>query len=314
MKKNSKIFIAGHKGLVGGEICTQLRAKGYSNIIVRSKNELDLRNQADTKKFFADNSIDYVILAAAKVGGISHNAAHPAEFIYDNLQIQNNVIHYAYKSNVKKLLFLGSACIYPKVTKQPIKEDSLLTSPLEPTNEAYALAKIAGLKMGQFYSQQYGFNVVSVMPANLYGPGDNFHLSNSHVIPALLRKFDTAKNSTSPEVICFGDGSPIREFLHVSDLADACIFIMNEYNSPEHINIGADTAICIKDLAYMIKDLVGFTGEIKWDTSKPNGTLVRKLDTTDLDRLGWTSTVNLKDGLEQTYKWFLESSDKDLRL
>lgn len=309
MKKHSKIFIAGHRGLVGSAIKRKLESQGYSNIIIRSKTELDLRDQEKTKEFFDIEKPEYVFLAAAKVGGIGWNAECPADFIYDNLQIQNNVIDSAYRSGVDKLLFLGSACIYPKVTKQPIKEDYLMSSYLEPTNEGYALAKISGLRMCQFYNKQYGFNAISLMPANLYGINDNFNVDHCHVIPALIRKFSEAKDKGHSTVTCFGDGTPRREFLHVDDLADACIFLMNTYNSPEHINIGSDSDISIKDLAYMIKDVVGFDGDITWDTDKPNGTPVRKLDITKLERLGWKSTVDLRQGLQETYNWFADRTN-----
>lgn len=309
MKKHSKIFIAGHRGLVGSAIKRKLESQGYSNIIIRSKTELDLRDQEKTKEFFDIEKPEYVFLAAAKVGGIGWNAECPADFIYDNLQIQNNVIDSAYRSGVDKLLFLGSACIYPKVTKQPIKEDYLMSSYLEPTNEGYALAKISGLRMCQFYNKQYGFNAISLMPANLYGINDNFNVDHCHVIPALIRKFSEAKDKGHSIVTCFGDGTPRREFLHVDDLADACIFLMNTYNSPEHINIGSDSDISIKDLAYMIKDVVGFDGDITWDTDKPNGTPVRKLDITKLERLGWKSTVDLRQGLQETYNWFADRTN-----
>jgi GDP-L-fucose synthase len=309
MKKDSRIFIAGHRGLVGSAIKRKLESLGYTNIITRSKSELDLRDQAETKKFFLTERPEYVFLAAAKVGGIGWNAVCPADFIYDNLQIQNNVIDSSYRSGVKKLLFLGSACIYPKITDQPIKEEYLMSSYLEPTNEGYALAKIAGLKMCQFYNKQYGFNAISLMPANLYGLNDNFNVDHCHVIPALIRKFNDAKNNGDSTVTCFGDGTPRREFLHVDDLADACVFLMNTYNSPEHINIGSDSDISIKDLAYMIKDVVGFDGDITWDTDKPNGTPVRKLDITKLESLGWKSTMDLKQGIEETYKWFTDSTN-----
>ena len=313
MKKDSRIFIAGHKGLVGSAIKRKLESLGYTNIITRSKSELDLRDQVETKKFFLIERPEYVFLAAAKVGGIGWNAVCPADFIYDNLQIQNNVIDSAYRSGVKKLLFLGSACIYPKITEQPIKEDYLMSSYLEPTNEGYALAKISGLKMCQFYNKQYGFNAISLMPANLYGVNDNFNVEHCHVIPALIRKFHDAKENGLSSVTCFGDGTPRREFLHVDDLADASVYLMNNYDSPEHINIGSDSDISIKDLAYMIKDVIGFEGDVLWDTDKPNGTPVRKLDITKLENLGWKSTKELREGIEETYNWF-RSGDDNIRL
>tara|TARA_Y100000310_G_scaffold248782_1_gene254718 strand:+ start:451 stop:1392 length:942 start_codon:yes stop_codon:yes gene_type:complete len=309
MNKKSKIFVAGHLGLVGSAICRNLEALGYSNIIKRTKSELDLRDQAKSRLFFDEQKPEYVFLAAAKVGGIGWNAECPANFIYDNLQIQNNVIDSAYRSGTKKLLFLGSVCIYPKITEQPIKEKYLMSSFLEPTNEGYALAKISGLKMCQFYKKQYGFNAISVMPANLYGINDNFNIEHCHVIPALIRKFHDAKELNLSSVYCFGDGTPRREFLHVDDLANACLFLMNAYNSGEHINIGSNSDISIKDLAYMIKDLIGFEGEIIWDTTKPNGTLIRKLDTTKIEAIGWKSSIDLKEGLHRTYEWFKKTKE-----
>jgi GDP-L-fucose synthase len=304
MNKDSKIFVAGHNGLVGSALCRRLKSLGYTNVITKSKADLDLRDQVKTKAFFDKERPEYVFLAAAKVGGIGWNAQCPADFMYDNLQIQNNVIEFAYRSGVTKLLFLGSACIYPKITKQPIKEDYLMSSYLEPTNEGYALSKISGLKMCQFYRKQYGFDAISLMPANLYGVNDNFNPNHCHVIPALIRKFDDAKKSNAEKVTCFGDGTPRREFLHVDDLADACVFLMKNYNSPEHINVGSDSDISIRDLAYMVKDIVGFKGGIEWDESKPNGTPIRKLDTSKLESLGWRSTKELKNGIEETYNWF----------
>lgn len=312
MRKDSKIFVAGHNGLVGSAICRRLKSLGYTNVITKSKAELDLRDQVKTKAFFDEERPEYVFLAAAKVGGIGWNAQCPADFMYDNLQIQNNVIDFAYRSGVTKLLFLGSACIYPKITKQPIKEDYLMSSYLEPTNEGYALSKISGLKMCQFYRKQYGFDAISLMPANLYGVNDNFNPDHCHVIPALIRKFDDAKKSNADKVTCFGDGTPRREFLHVDDLADACVFLMENYDSPEHINVGSDSDISIRDLAYMIKDIVGFKGEIEWDESKPNGTPIRKLDTSKLEDLGWRSKKELKNGIEETYNWF--TSTEGIRL
>jgi GDP-L-fucose synthase len=308
MRKDSKIFVAGHNGLVGSAIGRKLKSLGYTNVITKTKAELDLRDQAKTRAFFDKERPEYVFLAAAKVGGIGWNAQCPADFMYDNLQIQNNVIDFAYRSGVTKLLFLGSACIYPKITKQPIKEDYLMSSYLEPTNEGYALSKISGLKMCQFYRKQYGFDAISLMPANLYGVNDNFNPNECHVIPALIRKFDDAKNSNASKVTCFGDGTPRREFLHVDELADACVFLMENYNSPEHINVGSDSDISIRDLAYMVKDIVGFKGEIEWDKNKPNGTPIRKLDISKLESLGWRSTKELKKGIEETYNWFTSTT------
>jgi GDP-L-fucose synthase len=312
MNKNSKIFVAGHLGLVGSAICRKLQSSGYSNIIKKTKKELDLRDQVKTRLFFDKEKPEYVFLAAAKVGGIGWNANCPADFIYDNLQIQNNVIDSAYRSGTSKLLFLGSACIYPKITEQPIKEEYLMSSFLEPTNEGYALAKISGLRMCQFYKKQYGFNAISVMPANLYGINDNFNIEHCHVIPALIKKFHDAKELNLSSVSCFGDGTPRREFLLVDDLADACLFLMETYDSEEYLNIGSNSDISIKDLAYMIKDLTNFRGEIVWDTNKPNGTPIRKLDITKITALGWKASMDLKEGLQQTYEWF-KKSNEDIR-
>lgn len=310
MNKNSKIFVAGHKGLVGSALIKKLNFEGYNNIITRSKDELDLRNQIDVAYFFAREKPDYVFLSAAKVGGIAWNQQCPAEFIYDNLQIQNNVIHYSYLNNVKKLLFLGSACIYPKITPQPIKEEYLLTNSLEPTNEGYALSKIMGLKMCQYYNKQYGFNCISLMPANLYGVHDNFNLNKCHVIPALIRKFIEAKEKNEKKVYCFGDGSPTREFLFSDDLADACLFLMKNYDSPDVINIGSGSTITIKDLSEIIKQKVEYTGEIEWDISKPNGTPNRQLCVKKINDLGWKAKTNIYDGLEKTVNWYKKVKDK----
>jgi len=307
MNQDSRIFVAGHNGLVGSALVRHLKSLGYTNLILVDKDKVDLRDQREVLNFYREYSPEYVFLAAAKVGGIDFNRRCPADFIYDNLQIQCNVIHNSYRFGAKKLLFLGSACIYPKITPQPIKEEYLLSDYLEPTNEGYALAKIAGLKMCQMYNSQFGFNAVSVMPANLYGMNDNFRPGECHVIPALINKFHYAKTRGLDTVTCFGDGSPRREFLHVDDLAEACIFVMQNYNSSETLNIGSDSDISIKELSDMICEMVGFTGEIKWDTDKPNGTPVRKLDTSKLDALGWKAKKSLKDGLEDTYNWFVEN-------
>jgi len=307
MELNDKIFVAGHRGLVGSAIVRKLESLGYTNIIVRTRQELDLRNQNAVEDFFAFVKPDYVFLAAAKVGGINWNKNNPADFIYDNLQIQNNVIYYAHKYNTKKLMFLGSACIYPKITPQPIKEEYLLSDYLEPTNEAYALAKIAGLKMCEFYNKQYGFNAISVMPTNLYGINDNFNLEQCHVIPAMIRKFLKAKENNDATVTLFGDGTPTREFMYVDDLADACYFLMQNYDDPSWINIGSGEEYTIKDLAEIIKSAVNFDGEIVWDTDKPNGTPRRKLSIEKLSDLGWNSTTSLKEGLEKTIEWYLNN-------
>lgn len=306
MEKNSKIFVAGHNGLVGSAIVRKLRSEGYGNLILRSRNELDLRDQRAVRNFFSTEKPEYVFLAAAKVGGIIANAEAPADFTYDNLAIQTNVIDSAYRNGVKKLLFLGSACIYPKITSQPIKEEYLLEGKLEPTNEGYALAKIVGLKLCEYYKQQYGFNAISLMPVNLYGPNDNFDPTKSHVIPGMIRKFYDAKKNGLASVSCWGDGSPTREFLHSDDLADACLFMMNSYNDTQFVNVGSDNEITIKALSEMIKKEIGFEGEIIWDTSYPNGQPLRKLDYTLMDNLGWKSKVSFEEGLRNTVKWFMD--------
>jgi GDP-L-fucose synthase len=311
MDKNSRIYVAGN-GLVGTALVKKLTEQGYKDIIVRPKDSLDLRDQQSVKYFFRTYRPEYVFLAAAKVGGINFNATHPADFIYDNLMIQSNVIDAAYKTGVKKLLFLGSACIYPKVTPQPIKEEYLLSAKLEPTNDAYALAKIAGLTMAKYYTKQYGLNTISLMPANLYGPNDNFFPDKCHVIPGLINKFYNAKLEDKDVVEAWGDGSPTREFLYVDDLADACLFLMNEYNSSEHINVGSDVEITIKELSEIIKREVGYSGEIFWNTDKPNGTPRRKLDNTKLFDLGWKPKVSFDEGLARTIAWFKENRGRFL--
>ena len=305
--KNAKIFVAGHAGMIGSALVRRLKSEGYDNLLLKTKKELDLRNQTDVEYFFKEEKPEYVFLSAAKVGGISYNNTVPAEFIYDNIQIQNNVIHNSYLNSVKKLLFLGSACIYPKITPQPIKEEYLLTNTLEPTNEAYAIAKISGLKMCQYYTKQYGFNTISLMPTNLYGINDNFNLNQCHVIAAIIRKFLNAKDNKESSITCFGDGSPTREFLYCDDLADACVFLMNNYNSPEIINIGSDSEVTIKELVETIKQKVKFEGQIIWDTTKPNGTPLRKLCYKKLNELGWVSKVKLNEGLEKTIEWYMQN-------
>jgi len=318
---NSKIFIAGHNGMVGSAIWRNLESKGYTNLIGRSSKELDLRNQAQVETFFEKEKPEFVFLAAAKVGGILANDTYRAEFIYDNLQIQNNVIHQSYVHGVKKLLFLGSSCIYPRDCPQPMKEEYLLTGELEQTNEPYAIAKIAGIKMCESYNCQYGTNFLSVMPTNLYGPGDNYDLEKSHVLPALLRKFHEGKVSGAKYVEVWGSGNPLREFLHVDDLANACTFLMESDNInltpdssslsptscllPPFYNIGSGNEISIKDLAFMIKNIVGFKGGIIFDKTKPDGTLLKCLDSSLLKKLGWESTVELKTGIQKTYKHWI---------
>jgi GDP-L-fucose synthase len=303
MLKNSKIYVAGSNGMVGSAIVRSLKRNGYTSIIEKSSKELDLKDQQAVQQFFKNEQPEYVFLAAAKVGGIHANNQYPATFIYDNLMIQNNVIHAAYESQVKKLLFLGSSCIYPKMAPQPLKEEYLLTGALEPTNEAYAIAKIAGLKMCQFYKQQYGCNFISAMPTNLYGENDNFHLQNSHVLPALLRKFIEAKKNNQNEVSIWGSGSPMREFLYVDDLAEACLFLMENYNEKETVNIGTGEDITIKQLAETIQKIVGFEGNLVFDTSKPDGTPRKLLDVSKINTLGWKHKVNLDEGIMKTINW-----------
>ncbi|MCX6762504.1 MAG: GDP-L-fucose synthase [Candidatus Moranbacteria bacterium] len=307
MEKNSKIYVAGHKGLVGSAITRNLQKNGYDNLIFRTFAELDLTNQKATADFFAEEKPEYIFLAAAKVGGIKANNDFSADFIYQNLEVQNNVIHNAFVNGAKKLLFLGSSCIYPRDCPQPIKEEYFMTGPLEKTNDAYATAKIAGIKMCQSYNRQYGTKFISVMPTNLYGPNDNFDLESSHVLPALLRKFHEAKQKNEKEVIMWGTGKPKREFLHVDDLADACIFLMNNYEDSEIVNIGTGEDIEIIDLAKMIKDIVGFEGEIKNDLSKPDGTPKKQLDVSKLHNLGWKHKIPLEEGIKETHNWFLKN-------
>lgn len=304
MNKNSKIYVAGSSGMVGSAIVRKLKKNGYQNIIESNSHDLDLINQNDVNNFFDKHCFDYVFVAAAKVGGILANSTKKADFIYQNLQIQNNLIHYSWKTNVKKLLFLGSSCIYPKDSRIPIKESELLSGKLEETNDAYAIAKIAGIKMCQSYRQQHGFNAISIMPTNLYGYNDNFDLQSSHVIPALIRKFTEAKKINDPEVICWGSGTPLREFLFVDDLADACIFLMKEYNDGEHVNVGTGIDISILELSEKIKKITGFEGEIVWDKSKPDGTKRKVLDVSKINHLGWKSKVSIDEGLELTIDWY----------
>lgn len=305
MQENDKIYIAGHNGMVGSAIWRRLTSLGHKNLIGLSSKELDLRDQSSVNSFFSTEKPKYVYLAAAKVGGIHANNIYRAEFLYDNLAIASNVIHAAYKNDVQKLLFLGSSCIYPKLAAQPMKEEALLSGFLEPTNEPYAIAKIAGIKLCENYKTQYGCNFISAMPTNLYGPGDNYDLENSHVIPALLRKFHEAKMSQSPTVTMWGTGSPLREFMHVDDLASACVFLMENYSDLEFVNIGSGSEISIFNLGLMIKDVVGYEGEIVKDISKPDGTPRKLMDSTKLTSLGWQSSISLKQGLTSVYEEFL---------
>lgn len=307
VEKNSKIYVAGHRGLVGSAIVRNLEDKGYTNIIGRNHKELDLTNQHAVRKFFEEERPEYVFLAAAKVGGIYANDTYPADFIYENLMIQNNVIKAAHDFKVKKLLFLGSTCIYPKMAPQPIKEEYLLSGYLEPTNEAYAIAKIAGLKMCQFFKRQYGDNFISCMPTNLYGPNDNFDFNNSHVMPALIRKFHEAKVNRLDEVEVWGTGKPLREFLYVDDMADACVFLMENYNGEEHVNIGTGEEVSIGELALLIKEVVGFEGELVFNRDKPDGTFRKLTDVGRLHGLGWRHSVKVRDGIDRAYGWFRDN-------
>jgi len=308
MDKNSKIYIAGHLGMVGSAIHRQLLAEGYTNFVLRSIDELDLMNQQAVAIFFQTEKPDYVILAAAKVGGILANNTYRAQFIYENLMIQNNIIHQSYLNGVKKLLFLGSSCIYPKLAPQPLKEEYLLTGLLEETNEPYAIAKIAGIKMCEAYRDQYGCNFISVMPTNLYGPNDNFDLKNSHVLPALIRKMHEAKINNAPFVEIWGTGTPLREFLYVEDMADACIYLLKNYNERQFVNIGCGEDISIKELALLVKKIVGFPGELQFDSSKPDGTPRKLLDVSRLNATGWKPKISLEEGIRMVYeRVFLKS-------
>ncbi|MEI6946666.1 GDP-L-fucose synthase [Paraflavisolibacter sp. H34] len=302
MNKDAKIYIAGHRGMVGSAIVRRLQEQGYGNLVCRTSRELDLRDAAAVQAFFEAERPEYVFLAAAKVGGILANNTYRAEFLYDNLMIQSNVIHQSHRSGVRKLLFLGSSCIYPKLAPQPLREDSLLTGELEPTNEPYAIAKIAGIKMCDAYRDQYGCNFISVMPTNLYGPNDNYDLANSHVLPALLRKMHEAKEANQPTVTVWGTGKPLREFLHADDLADACLFLMDRYHEKGLVNIGVGADISIRDLAYLIKEIVGYGGEIVFDSSKPDGTPRKLMDVSKINALGWTATIDLRQGIASIYE------------
>lgn len=307
INKTDKIYVAGHRGLVGSAIVRSLQSKGYTNIIGRTHKELDLTNQRDVCKFFEEEKPEVVVLAAAKVGGINANNTLPAEFAYENMQIQCNVIKAAHDYKVKKLLFLGSTCIYPKMAPQPIPEDALLTGPLEETNEAYAIAKIAGLEMCKFFKRQYGDDFISCMPTNLYGPHDNYDLNNSHVMPAMIRKFHEAKANCTPAVELWGTGTPLREFLYVDDMADACVFLLENYDGEQHVNIGTGVEVSIKELAETVQKTVGYEGEIIWNTNMPDGTPRKLTDVTKLHGLGWRHKVELKEGVELAYEWFKDN-------
>jgi GDP-L-fucose synthase len=311
MKQDDKIYIAGHRGLVGSALVRKLREKGFANLVLRSSRELDLRRQTEVEAFFARERPEYVFLAAAKVGGILANNTFKADFIYDNIMIAANVIHASYKTGVRKLLNLGSSCIYPKFAPQPMQEEHLLTGPLEPTNEPYAIAKIAAIKLCRYYNEQFGTNYISVMPTNLYGPNDNFDLATSHVLPALIRKFHEAKMSGQASVTIWGSGQPFREFLHVDDLADACIFLMKKFDYKdvgEFVNIGTGTDITIRDLALLVKEVVGFDGEVKNDPTKPDGTPKKLLDVSRIKALGWKPKIELPEGVQKTYAWYIAST------
>ena len=312
MDKNSKIYIAGHNGMVGSAILRLLQSEGFENIIVKSSSDLDLINQKQVEDFFEKEKPEYVFLAAAKVGGILANNTYKAEFLYDNMMIQNNVIHQSYKNKVKKLLFLGSSCIYPKLAPQPLKEEYLLTDLLEPTNEPYAIAKISGIKMCEFYFQQYGCNFISVMPTNLYGPNDNYDLKSSHLVPALLRKFYTAKQNKLPSVEIWGDGSPFREFLHVDDCAKACYFLMKNYNENQFVNVGTGVEHSIKNVALIIKNKINYQGELTFNTSFPNGTPRKLMDVSKLNKLGWKHDISLEEGIDSVLENLSQELEKHI--
>lgn len=307
MKKDAKIYVAGHRGMVGSAICRELKRQGYTNIITRTHAQLDLCRQDAVDAFFAEEKPEYVFLAAAKVGGIEANSEAPADFMYQNMMLEMNVIHSAWRTGCRKLEFLGSSCIYPRMAPQPMKEDCLLTSPLEETNEAYALAKIAGLKYCVYLNKQYGTDYISVMPTNLYGPNDNYHPEHSHVLPALIRRFHEAKEAEAPSVTCWGDGSPLREFLYVDDLANLCVYLMNHYSGDETVNAGTGKEISIRELAELVARVVDYRGEILWDTNKPNGTPRKLLDVSKAERLGWRYKMELEDGIRLAYQDFLNN-------
>jgi len=312
MKPSDKIYVAGHRGLVGSAIVRLLRTRSFNHLITRVRSELDLRDQSAARSFFAQEKPDIVVLAAARVGGIKANSDAPVEFLIENVEVQNNAISAAYESGVRKLIFLGSSCIYPKLAPQPIPESALLTGPLEPTNEAYAIAKIAGIKLCQAFAQEYGANFISAMPTNLYGPGDNFDLETSHVLAALLRKAHEAKINRDRELVVWGTGEPRREFLHADDFASAVLFLLENYDSPEIINVGCGEDISIRCLAELICEIVGFEGDLRWDRSKPDGTPRKLLDVSKIGKLGWKATIPLRDGIVQTYNWFVEDGAPQL--
>jgi GDP-L-fucose synthase len=308
MKKESKIFVAGHRGLVGSAIVRKLKSDGFTNFVLPTRADVDLTRQSEVEEFFDSERPEYVFLSAAKVGGIHANNIYPADFIYQNMMIQNNVIHSAYSSGAKKFLFLGSSCIYPKYAPQPMKEEHLLTGALEPTNEAYAIAKISGMKMAEFFNKQYGANFISAMPTNLYGPGDNYDLQNSHVLPALIRKFHEAKEENKPFVEIWGSGKPKREFLFVDDLAAACVFLMQNYNEVGFVNVGTGEDVSISELVEIVKNIIGYNGELKYDSDKPDGTPRKLLDVSKINTLGWKAQVSLEEGIRKTYKVYKEKT------
>ncbi len=310
MNANSRVFVAGHRGLVGGAIWRALQGRGFKNLMGRTRAELDLMDTVAVRHFYATEKPEYVFVAAAKVGGIHANSTQPASFLFENLQIQNNLIHEAWKAGVKKLLFLGSSCIYPKLAPQPLHEDALLSGPLEPTNEWYAIAKIAGIKMCQAYRRQYQADFISAMPTNMYGPGDNYDLNTSHVLPALIHKFHAAKASKAPHVVCWGSGTPLREFLHSDDLARACVFLMEHYSEENFINVGSGVEITIRGLAELVRDVVGYQGDIVWDASKPDGTPRKLMDSSRLFALGWKPQIDLPTGIRMAYADFLKNDGR----
>jgi GDP-L-fucose synthase len=314
MLNNGRIYVAGHQGLVGSAICRRLRADGFQSLILRTHAELDLKDQLATERFFESERPEYVFLAAARVGGILANDSAPAEFIFNNLSIQANVINSAWRNGIRKLLFLGSSCIYPKLAPQPMREEALLSGPLEPTNEWYAVAKIAGIKLAQAYRKQYGFSAISAMPTNLYGEGDNFDLQTSHVLPAMLRKFTEARAGNAPEVVLWGTGTPRREFLHVDDLAGACVFLMRHHDEPDIVNVGTGVDVTIRELAGLVQKVTGYEGRVVYDATKPNGTPRKLLDISKITSMGWKPSISLEEGIARTWRWYVSQGNNSSRL